>query len=120
MAKGDLSLNGVILPNIGIQYTKGHIVFEVMDRTINKTLVSDYVTTKKTFKMSWSNILDGAFMADLIDIYELREDVTFIETQADLTTITTICKMTISDSYLRELESGNYAFSGFSIKLEEV
>ncbi len=118
--KGDLLLNGVLLPMDSISYKPGWLDFEVTERTVNRTLVSDFVAFKRTFEVSWSNPLDGAFMADLIDLYVLKEDVTFSEVQPDLSSLTYTCKLSISPTYLRELYAGNYAFSGFSITLEEV
>jgi len=119
-AKGDLKINDILLPLEGLQYKPGWIDYEVTDRTINKTLVSDFVAFKRTFAISWSYPLDGSFLADLLDLYIAKADVTFTETGADLVDTSYTCKLSISSSYLRELYSGNYAFSGFAITLEEV
>jgi hypothetical protein len=120
MAKGDLQINSILLPLDDIQYKPGWIDYEVTDRTINRTLVSDFIAFKRTFDISWKNPLEGSFLADLLDLYLAKEDVTFTETAADLTTTAYTCRMSISNKYLREIMSGNYAFSGFSITLEEV
>lgn len=120
MAKGDIQINSVLLPFEGIKVSYGYIDFEVVDRTIDKTLVSDFIALKRIFTISWDNMVSGTFMADIIDIYILKQDVTLIVTNADLSTSTYTCKLSISDRVLRELYSGNYAFSGFTITLEEV
>lgn len=120
MAKGDLTLGGVALPLEGIKYSPGWIDYEKTARTINNTLVSDLVAFKRKFSISWENPLDGAFMADLLDMYVAKEDLTFTETQSDLTTLSYTVHIDIGSEYLREIYSGNYAFSGFKITLEEV
>lgn len=119
-SKGDLKINAMLLPLDGIQYKPGWIDYEVTARTINKTLVSDFVSFKRTFAISWANPLEGSFLADLLDLYIAKADVTFTETGADLVDTAYTCRLSISSSYLRELYSSNYAFSGFAITLEEV
>lgn len=109
----------IILPEFERKYSQGWIDFEVSERTINRTLVSDFVAFKRTFSITW-NILDGAVLASLLDLYLAKEDVTFYEEQADSSFKSWVCKIGISDSILREVEAGNFAFSGFAITLEEV
>lgn len=120
MAKGDLTLGSVPLPIQGIKYSPGWIDYEKKARTINNTLVSDLVAFKRKFTISWDNPLDGSFMADLLDMYIAKQDLTFVETQSDLTTVSYTVHIDIASEYLREIASGNYAFSGFKITLEEV
>lgn len=120
MAKGDLQLGAILLPIEGIKYSQGWIDYEKTRRTIDNTLVSDLVAFKRKFTIAWDNPLDGSFMADLLDMYIAKADLTFIETQADLTTLSYTVHIDIGSDYLREIYSGNYAFSGFKITLEEV
>ena len=120
MAKGELTINSIPLPLDGMRYSQGYIDFELKERTIDQTLVSDFIAFKRIFNISWSNPLDGSFMADIIDLYLLKEDVTLYEVQADLTTKSFVCALTIGSNFLREMYARNYAFSGFSISLEEV
>jgi hypothetical protein len=116
---GILKLNGITLPSRNIQYTQGWIDFEVKDRTINKTLVSDFIAIKRVFSISWP-VLEGSFMAQLINIYLAKNDVTFEEQQPNGSFLSFTCRMAISESVLREIDIENYAFSGFSFRLEEV
>ncbi|MBA4274026.1 MAG: hypothetical protein C0436_00070 [Alphaproteobacteria bacterium] len=109
----------IILPEWERKYTQGWIDFEVTERTINRTLVSDFIAFKRRFGITW-NILDGNTMAALIDLYLAKEDVTFHERQPNGTFRTWTCRLQISEGILREIEIGNYAFSGFAITLEEV
>ena len=109
----------IILPEYQRQYSQGWIDFEITDRTINKTLVSDFVAFKKVFTINW-NIVEGEFMASLIFLYLEKEDVTFSEQQPDGSWLSWVCRLTISNSLQREADAGNFAFSGFSITLEEV
>lgn len=120
MAAGDLQINTILLPLPGIRFSPGYIDFETSDRTINKTLVSDFYTIKRKFTISWDYPVTGTFMADMVDLYLAKEDVTLTVTNADTTTDVYTCWLKISDEVLRELASGNYAFSGFTIYLEEV
>jgi hypothetical protein len=109
----------IILPEFERKYSQGWIDFEVSERTINRTLVSDFVAFKRSFSITW-NLLDGAILTSLLDLYLAKEDVIFYEQQANGTFKNWTCKLGISDSILREVESGNFAFSGFAITLEEV
>jgi hypothetical protein len=121
MAKGDLQIDTILLPDNGdLKYQPGFIQFEQKQRTVDNTLVSDFRAIKYKFAFSWGNPLDGIFMADLVELYLAGNDVTFIETNADLSTNTYICRLSISETTLREIASGNYAFSGFSMNLEEI
>lgn len=109
----------IVLPEWERKYTQGWIDFEVTERTINRTLVSDFIAFKRKFSITW-NILDGATMAAIIDIYLAKEDIVFHERQSNGTFRSWTCRLSISDGILREIEAGNYAFSGFAITLEEV
>jgi hypothetical protein len=121
MAKGDLQIDTILLPDNGdLRYTPGFISFEQTARTIDNTLVSDFKALKHKFSFSWNNPLDGNFLADIIDLYLANDDVTFTQTNADLSTSVYTCKIFISESMLREIASGNYAYSGFTLTLEEV
>ena len=104
MAKGDLAINSIQLRKDNIRYSPGWIDIETTDRTINGTLVSDVIAMKRRFTITWNNPIACAFT----------------ETQSDLTTGSYTCKLDISQTYLREIIAGNYAFSGFTITLEEV
>lgn len=118
--KGDLQLGAIPLPLQGIKFSEGWIDFEKKRRTINNTLVSDLVAFKRKFSISWDNPLDGAFLADLLDLYIAKEDLTFTVTNADLTTTAYTVHIDIGSDILREIYSGNYAYSGFKIELEEI
>lgn len=117
--KGDIKLNGILLP-VDTKLARGYIDFEVTERTINRTLVSDFITLKNTFSLSWDEIILGNLLAFILDIYLLKEDVTIEITNADLTTNIYNCHLSISQSILREIASGDYAYSGFNVKLEEI
>lgn len=104
----------------GIRFNPGHIDFEVSDRTIDKTLVSDFITIKNKFTISWDYPVSGTFMAEIVELYLAKEDVTFTVTNADATTSVYTCWLSISEECLREIVSGSYAFSGFTISMEEV
>jgi hypothetical protein len=122
-SKGELRIvHGVdtfILPTFGRLYEITNIDFEVKQRTVNKTLVSDFQDIKKRFTISWDRSY-GTLYADLLEIFLEREDVTFIEVQPDLSEVSYTCLMSISESVRREIEAGDYGFTGFSIVLEEV
>jgi hypothetical protein len=109
----------IFLPEFERKYTQGWLDFEVTERTINRTLVSDFVAFKRVFSITW-NVLDGEIMSSLILLYLGKQDVVFSEQQPDTTWLSWTCKLAISDSIFREIEVGNFAFSGFSITLEEV
>jgi hypothetical protein len=109
----------IFLPEYERKYTQGWIDFEVSERTINKTLVSDFVAFKRTFAVTW-NVLDGEVMSSLIMLYLNKQDVNFHEKQPDGSYLSWVCKLSISQSIFREIEIGNFAFSGFAITLEEV
>lgn len=109
----------IVLPEWERKYTQSWIDFEVTERTINRTLVSDFIAFKRKFNVTW-NVLDGATMAAIIDIYLAKEDIVFHEQQSNGSFRTYTCRLSISANILREIEIGNYAFSGFSIELEEV
>jgi len=118
-SKGELRVNDITLPIEGRLYTPGYIDFEVTQRTIDRTLVSDFVTIKRTFNVAWDRAY-GSLVAPLIELYLAKEDVTFYEVQPDLTTDSYTCRLSIPDSFTRELQSGEYGYTGFAITLEEV
>lgn len=120
MAVGDIQINTIILPNEGLRFTPGYIDFEVKDRTINKTLVSDFATIKRKFTIIWDYPVTGTFMADILELYLAKEDVTLYVTEANATISQYTCWLDISKENLRDISSGVYAFSGFTIMLEEV
>lgn len=120
MAVGDIQLNTTLLPNEGLRFSPGYIDFEVSDRTIDKTLVSDFITIKRKFGITWEYPISGTLMADIVELYLAKADVTVSVTNSDLTISTYTCWLSISDESLREIASGVYAFSGFSISMEEV
>lgn len=107
------------LPLERINYAPGYITLETTDRTINGTLVSDLIAIKRKFAISWP-ILDGAFMADFIELYVAGEPVEFGETGVDSIVTWYDCKLEISQETLREIHAGNFAFSGFSMELLEL
>ena len=120
MAVGDVQINTMLLPNEGMRFSPGYIDFEVKDRTINKTLVSDFVSIKRVFTITWEYPISGTLMADLVELYLAKEDVTLSVTESDTTVSAYTCWLDISKESLREISSGVYAFSGFSVTLEEV
>lgn len=117
---GELQIDTILLPDYGLRFSEGYIDFEVKDRTIDRTLVSDFVAIKRIFTVAWDNPISGTLLADLVDLYMAKEDVTFTVTNADTTNTVYTCRLDIGNEYLREIASGNYAFSGLVITLEEV
>lgn len=117
--KGDIKFNGILLPE-ETNMTRGYIDFEVTERTINKTLVSDFIIIKNMFTLEWENLISGSLLAFFLNTYLLKEDVTLTIENADGTLDIFTCHLTISNSILREITAGDYAFSGFSMTLEEV
>jgi hypothetical protein len=109
----------ITLPIYQRTYSQGWIDFEVVERTINRTLVSDFVAFKRRFSIEWE-LASGELVAELLDLYLDKEDVIFEETQADNSVKTWTCRLSISDDIVRDIEVGNFAFSGFGITLEEV
>lgn len=120
MAAGDIQINTILLPIPGLRFSPGYIDFEIRDRTINKTLVSDFVTIKNRFTITWEYPVSGTFMAEILTLYLAKDDVTLTVTNSDLSTTAYTCALMVSHETLREITSGSYAFSGFSITLEEV
>lgn len=120
MAKGDLKIGTLELPIDTVKFTEGWIDFEVQDRTVNRTLVSDFIAFKRKFSITWQYPISGTLLAELLDIYIAKADVVFTIVNADLTETLYTCKVSISGDYLREIIAGNYAFSGFTVELEEV
>ena len=118
--KGELRLGTFVIPASSREYSPGWIDFEVTGRTIDNTLVSDFIGFKRKFSISWSNWLDGEFVEYLLSLYQSKEDVTFTEVKPDGTEQSWTCKLSISDAYVREYEEDNFAYSGFEIMLEEV
>lgn len=119
---GDIQINDHVFHSNGYRkLTEGFINFEVSDRTINNTLVSDFLETKRTYEISWENCsIDGELLDEFISLSQSATDVTFIKTNYDLTTTTTICRLKISDSFDRVYDQGKYSYDGIKIKLEEV
>lgn len=109
----------IVLTNINRLYEPGWIDFEIKQRTINNTLVSDLKDIKRRFVVSYDRIY-GTLFADIIDLWLENEDVTFIEVQSDLTELSFTCRIEFPDSVRRELESGDYGYTGFAFTLEEV
>jgi len=120
MAQGDVYLNSTLMPGSSLKVTKGYLDFEVSDRTIDKTFVSDFVATKRTRSLYWENFLDEDFVDAMIALYLLKEDVVYSEVNSDLTITTFTVRMSISSEILREIDEGSYAYSGFVITMEEV
>ena len=121
MAIGDLTINGNLIPGRqNLRFSQGYIDFEETQRTIDKTLVSDFVKFKRSFSISWTSYIDGPLLVSFLDIYIAKEDVTFVVTDYDGTDSTYICKLGISPEFLREIKVGYFAYSGFSLTLEEV
>jgi len=76
---------------------------------------------KKTFEISWDDCsIDGELLDEFIGLSQSADDVTFIKTNYDLTTTTTTCRLTLSESFARDYERGKYSYNGVKIKLEEV
>lgn len=119
---GDIQINNHVFHSNGYRkLTEGFINFEVSDRTINNTLVSDFLEVKKTFEISWDDCsIDGELLDEFIGLSQSADDVTFIKTNYDLTTTTTTCRLTLSESFARDYERGKYSYNGVKIKLEEV
>lgn len=118
--KGDLKINDFLIPDSSLTYRPGWIEFEKTGRTVNNTLVSDFVGTKRKFKLEWSNWISGDFLDYIIPLFETKEDVTFHEFNKDNVDVSFICKLSIPLEYVREYKESNFAFSGFYITLEEV
>jgi len=122
--KGELKINAIIMPDHSLKYAPGFISFEVMQRTIDNTLVSDLKDDKRKFSLSWDNALDGAFVESIIALYVAGADVTFTVTDEALVDTVYDCHISISLEILRKFsrkrETGNYAYSGFAIELEEI
>jgi len=118
--KGDLYINSMLVPDRSLTYRPGWIDFEKTERTINNTLVSDFIGFKRTFKLEWSNWMDGDFVEYIIAIYELKEDVIFHEYDKNNVDVPYTCKLSIPAEYVREYKESNFAYSGFNITLEEV
>ena len=118
--QGDLFIGSFLVPDNTLVYSEGWIDFEVTQRTIDNTLVSDFIGFKRKFSMSWENWLSGGFVDYVVGIYEAKQDVVFKKILADNSEELYTCKLSISDNYVREYKELDFAFSGFSITLEEV
>lgn len=120
--KGDIQINDhVFSPNGYRKLTEKIISFEKSKRTIDNTLVSDFMAVKKTFTISWDDCaIDGELLNEFMELYLSAEDVTFIKTNYDLTTSAYTCRIKLSDSFKRVYESRNYSYSGVNVTLEEV
>lgn len=119
---GDIQINDHVFHSNGYRkLTEGFINFEVSDRTINNTLVSDFLETKRTYEISWENCsIDGELLDEFITLSQSADDVTFIKTNYDLTTTTTTCRLSMSENFNRIYERGKYSYEGVKIKLEEI
>lgn len=109
----------VELPTLRANYAPGYIPLEVTDRTIDGTLVSDIIALKRKFDISWP-IIDGGFMGQFVEWYVEREPLEFGEEQPDGSTVWFNVWMDIPESILREIEAGDYAFSGFRLNMVEI
>jgi hypothetical protein len=120
--KGDIKINDITLTANGYtKLTEGFINFEVKERTIDNTLVSDFFGVKRTFKISWEKcVISGDLLDSFIEIYLAGEDVTFIKTNYDLTETTYTCKLYLPDSFMRAYEKDNYGYDSIEVSLEEV
>jgi hypothetical protein len=107
------------LPEPGRLYEPGWIDFEVTERTINRTLVSDFVAIKRQFQVSYDRIYGNLF-GDILDLYLDKEDVTFYEEQPDGSYNSWICRVDFPAQVKRDLNTGLYGYTGFSFRLEEV
>jgi|WetSurMetagenome_2_1015567.scaffolds.fasta_scaffold424529_2 hypothetical protein len=120
MAQGDFYINDILLPKSSIKPTKGRLDFEISERTIDNTFVSDLKAIKEKRSFTWENALDEDFITPMMEIYYAGEDVIYREVNSDLTETTFTMRMKIPDDIAQEVLEGSYAYSGFSISLEEV
>lgn len=109
----------VELPEVGRLYEPGWIDFEITERTINRTLVSDFIAFKRLFIVSYDRVY-GDLFADLLELFLDKEDVIFYEQQPNGTYLNYTCRLDFPQSVKRELSRGLYGYTGFSFSLEEV
>jgi hypothetical protein len=121
--KGDLFINNIQVPDKYLTLTEGRVEFRKERRSINNTLTSDIITTKKTFTFAFdreSVWVDGAYVRSMVSLYELGGDVIFKTVEHDSTEKEYICAIKMDVSLVREWKEDNFAYSGFSFVLEEV
>lgn len=121
--KGDIFINSVQVPDKHLSFTEGRIESRKERRTINNTLTSDVIETKKTFSFSFdrdSVWVDGNYVRDMITLYESAEDVTLEITEADETVSEYTCSMKMDVELIREWKYDNFAYNGFEFVLEQV
>lgn len=117
---GDIQLGSVLLPATEYRkLTEGYLQFEVGERTINNTYVSDFIDSKKTFTIEWNCSIDETLMQSIIDLYT-GDDITVLYTESDGTVSTYICHMVLPESWDRSSYVNPYSYDGFSVYLEEV
>jgi hypothetical protein len=109
----------IVLPTYKRNYAPGYITIENTERTLDGSLVSDLIAIKRRFDVSWP-VIDGEFVASILPIYLNRDAVEFGETQPDNTVAWFDCRLTIPESILREIEIGEFAFSGFALNLVQI
>ena len=109
----------VILPEQGRLYEPGWIDFEVSERTINRTLVSDFVAIKRQFQIAYDRVYGNLF-GEILDLYLDKEDVVFYEEQPDGSYRNWTCVIDFPAQVKRDLNTGLYGYTGFSFRLEEV
>lgn len=119
---GDIQINDhVFHPNGYRKLTEGFINFEVSQRTIDHTLVSDFLSVKRTFTISWDNAtISGELLDEFITLYLSSSDVTFTKTNYDLSKTTVVCRLKLPESWKRDYEQGTYSYSGIIVTLEEI
>lgn len=121
--KGDLFINGAQVPDKYLTFTEGRIEFKRERRSINNTLTSDIIATKKKFSFSFdreSVWVDGNYVRSIISMYELGADVTLKVVEHDNTEKEFTCVLRMDMSLIREWKEDNFAYSGLAFDLEEV
>lgn len=121
--KGDLFINGIQVPDRHLTLVEGRIEFKKERRTVNNTLTSDVIATKKKFSFSFdkdSVWVDGNYVRSIIDLYELGADVTLKVVNQDDTETEYTCALRMDVNLSREWKYDNFAFAGFAFVLEEV
>ena len=121
MTTGSYKINDhVFSPNGGRTLTEGYLDFEVTDRTINKTLVSDFVIFKRTFSIKWSVAITQDLLEIILAWYTAKQDVTFTKVNKDGTESSYTCRLSIPENFTRVYELKEYSYSDFEISLVEV
>jgi hypothetical protein len=116
---GELRIDSITLPETGRLYRPGWIDFEVTERTIDRTLVSDFIAIKRRFSVAYDRAY-GDLFKQLYDLYLTKQDVTFTEFQPDGSSLSWTCRMSFPTEVERGLNRGLYGYVGFSVTLEEV